>query len=94
MIAFVLVTMVGNTVHVMQVVGWLPITAVEGLSLPFWMGQWFGLYPVWESLIAQAIALLLVFGSYFGSEFVNGRERKKALAELRAEEASASASHA
>ena len=94
MIAFVLVTMVGNTVHVMQVVGWLPITAVEGLSIPFWMGQWFGLYPVWESLIAQAIALLLVFGSYFGSEFVNGRERKKALAELRAEEASASASHA
>ncbi|MGB3328501.1 MAG: FTR1 family protein [Thermomicrobiales bacterium] len=90
MLAFVLVTMVGQTVHVMQVVGWVPITAVPGLEIPYWMGQWFGIYSVWESLIAQLVALLVVFGSYFASEFVNGRERKRALAEFRAQEAVAS----
>ncbi|HWV24055.1 MAG TPA: FTR1 family protein [Thermomicrobiales bacterium] len=89
MIAFVLVTMVGNTVHVMQIVGWMPITAVDGLTIPFWMGQWFGVYSVWESLIAQAVALLLIFGSYFGSEFVNGRARKKELADFRTQNAAA-----
>lgn len=86
MIALVLVTMVGNTVHVMQVVGWAPITAVDGLSVPFWAGQWFGIYAVWESLLAQAIALALVFGSYFGSELVTRRERRRMIADLRATE--------
>lgn len=86
MIALVLVTMVGNTVHVMQIVGWMPITAIHGLALPYWMGQWFGMYPVWESLVAQVIALLIVLGSYFGAEFLARRERSRMIAQLHAEE--------
>ncbi len=86
LIALVLVVMVGNTVHVMQIVGWMPITAVPGLTVPYWMGQWFGVYSIWESLIAQAIALIVVLGSYFGSEFVVKREQKRLVAIARAEQ--------
>lgn len=86
LIALVLVVMIGNTVHVMQIVGWMPITAVPGLTVPYWMGQWFGVYSIWESLIAQAIALIVVLGSYFGSEFVVKREQKRLVAIARAEQ--------
>jgi high-affinity iron transporter len=79
MIALVLVVMVGNTVHVMQIVGWMPITAVPGLTVRYWMGQWFGVYSIWESLI-------VVLGSYFGSEFVVKREQKRLVAIARAEQ--------
>ena len=39
LIGVVLLTMVGNTVHVMQVVGWMPITPITGLQLPYWIGS-------------------------------------------------------
>lgn len=35
LIGGVLLVMVGNTVHVMQVVGWLPITPIQGVYFPF-----------------------------------------------------------
>ena len=38
MIGAVLLIMVGNTVHVMQVIGWMPITPIPFFSPPFWMG--------------------------------------------------------
>ncbi|HEU0164690.1 MAG TPA: FTR1 family protein [Thermomicrobiales bacterium] len=89
MIALVLVVMVGNTVHVMQIVGWLPITAIPGWELPYWVGQWFGVYPIWESLVLQALSLVVVLGSYFGAEFVNKREQRKLIAIAKAEQQSA-----
>jgi high-affinity iron transporter len=71
MLAFVLVVMVGNTVHVMQVVGWMPISPIPGLVLPYWMGTWFGLYATWQGVALQVVALVVVIGSYYAAEWVN-----------------------
>ena len=54
LILWVLVVMVGTTVQTMQVVGWIPVTPVEGLRLPYWAGLWLGIFPTWEGLLAQA----------------------------------------
>lgn len=81
MIAFVLVTMVGGTVHTLQLVGWLPIHPVTGLEqMPYWLGVWFGLFPSWEGLLAQALALVFVVGSYFLAERVQRQKPNAALA--------------
>lgn len=71
MLAFVLVVMVGNTTHVLQVVGWLPITPIAGLVLPFWTGIWFGVFATWQGVLLQAVALAVVIGSYYAAEWVN-----------------------
>jgi len=60
--------MVGSTVHVMQVVGWLPIHVIQGLDLPYWLGTWFGLYLTWEGLGLQFAAAVFVVGSYYLAE--------------------------
>ena len=73
MLAFVLVTMVGTTVHVLQVVGWAPITPIAELRLPYWTGVWLGTYATWEGVIAQALAVVLVVGSYFLAEYLHDR---------------------
>jgi len=64
----VLLTMVGNTVHVMQSMGWLPITPIQGVYLPFWVGQWFGVFATWQGIILQVIAGVFVIGNYFLAE--------------------------
>jgi high-affinity iron transporter len=79
MIALVLVTMVGNTVHVLQVVGWAPITPIENLVLPYWTGVWLGLYATWEGIIAQVIAVVFVVGSYFAAEWSHDRSQRAKL---------------
>lgn len=68
MIGAVLLIMVGNTVHVMQVIGWMSITPLRFLNPPYWMGIWFGIYPTVETLAAQFLALVYVFGSYYLAE--------------------------
>jgi high-affinity iron transporter len=80
LITGVLVVLVGHTVQTMQVVGWMPVTPVEGLSLPFWGGMWFGLFPTWEGLLLQAAALVFVIGSYVASEAVKRHRRRRILA--------------
>lgn len=72
MIGAVLLIMVGNTVHVMQVIGWMSITPLPA-SPPFWMGIWFGIYPTLETVGAQFLALVYVFGSYYLAERQNQR---------------------
>lgn len=72
MIAFVLVVMVGTTTHVMQAVGWMPITPLHGLVVPYWMSVWFGIYPTWQSVLLQVVALIAVIGSYIAAEYVSG----------------------
>jgi high-affinity iron transporter len=64
LIGFVLVVMVGQTVRTMQGTGWLPITPVD-LTLPYWSGLWFGVYPTLETLGGQFAAAVFVIGSYF-----------------------------
>ena len=68
MIGAVLLIMVGNTVNVMQVVGWLPLHPMRWLTLPYWTGLWFGLFATWEGIGLQAVALTFVAGSYYLAE--------------------------
>jgi high-affinity iron transporter len=72
----VLVVMVGSTVQTLQVVGWIPVHPVEGLSLPYWVGLWLGVFPTWEGLTAQAAAAAVVLGSYVVAEQLRARRRR------------------
>ncbi len=74
--------MVGTTVQTLQTVGWVAVTPIEGLELPYWAGIWLGLYPTWEGLIAQAAAAAFVLGSYVAAEGVRKRRRARLLTEL------------
>lgn len=73
LIGGVLLVMVGNTIHTMQAVGWLPITPAGSASLPYWMGLWLGVYPTWETICGQSAAALFVIGSYYLAEFQQKR---------------------
>ena len=80
MITWVLVVLVGQTVQTLQKVGWVGVTPVEGLELPYWSGVWLGLYPTWQGLLAQAAALAFVVGSYLAAEAMRKRRRARLLA--------------
>jgi high-affinity iron transporter len=77
LIGGVLVTMVGHTVHVMQAVGWLPITPIGGVVFPYWAGLWFGFFPTWQGIVLQIFAAVFVLGSYFGAEYLKKRRREQ-----------------
>ena len=80
MVTWVLVVMVGTTVQFSQTVGWLPVTPIAGLRLPYWSGVWFGLYPTWEGVLLQLSAFVFVIGSYVAAEAVRKRRRNRAFA--------------
>jgi len=67
MLGAVLLVMVGEEANEMQLANWLSTTNIPSLApyMPDWTGVWFSLYPNWETIIAQALALVLVVGSYF-----------------------------
>ena len=75
----VLVIMVGKTVQVCQVVGWVPVHPIGDLRLPYWAGLWFGVFPTWEGIVAQLGAAAFVIGSYFGAEWLRARKRRERL---------------
>ena len=77
LITGVLVVMVGTTVQTMQKVGWMAVTPIDGLELPYWAGLWLGLYPTWQGLIAQTAAAVFVVGSYVAAEGVRRRRRTR-----------------
>jgi high-affinity iron transporter len=77
MIGAVLLQMVGNTVHVLQVVGWMSIHPIRWLELPYWVGMWFGLYATWEGIGLQIGAAVFVIGSYLLAERVQHRAAKQ-----------------
>ena len=79
LILAVLVMMVGKTVQVCQVVGWLPVHAVDGVQAPYWSGAWFGVFPTWEGFAAQGLAVVLVLGSYFAAERLRAQRRRRIL---------------
>ena len=79
LILWVLVIMVGTTVQTLQVVGWIPVTPVEGLRLPYWAGLWLGVFPTWEGLLAQGAAVVFVLGSYVLAEQLRARRRRAIL---------------
>ena len=75
LIGVVLIMLVGNTVRVMQVVAWLPVHPIEGVNFPYWWGQWFGVYPTWEGILAQVGAATFVIGSYYLAEYQSRKQR-------------------
>jgi high-affinity iron transporter len=66
----VLLVSVGEEVNEMQLAGWIGTSDIGWLHIPGWMGTWFSLFPNWETFIGQAIALVLVLGSYFGAQYL------------------------
>lgn len=80
LIGVVLLMMVGNTVHVLQVVGWLPIHPIRWLTLPYWSGMWLGIYATWEGIGLQVAAGTFVIGSYFLAEHLQKRKHAQAMA--------------
>jgi high-affinity iron transporter len=84
MLLFVLVVSVGEQVNEMQLAGWIGTSEITWLHIPAWMGTWFSLFNNWETFIGQAIALLLVLGSYVGAQYVRvWRPRRRGLAAAR-----------
>ncbi len=67
MLGVVLLVMVGEEAFEMQQANWLHTSTIAVLDgkIPDWAGVWFSLYPTWETMIAQVLALVLVVGSYF-----------------------------
>ena len=52
-------------------------TRSRASSFPYWAGLWFGLFPTWEGLVAQATAARVVLGSYVAAEEVRKRRRQR-----------------
>ncbi|HEU5212888.1 MAG TPA: FTR1 family protein [Gaiellaceae bacterium] len=75
LLGFVLLVMVGESVQEMQLAGWIPTTPI-GVDFPGFVNLWFAAFPTVEGLAAQALAALLVIGSYLAAE----RVRRPALA--------------
>jgi len=67
MLGAVLLVMVGEEAQEMQLAHWIPTTALPRLAvlIPPWMGLWFSVFHTVETLVSQAVAALLVVGSYF-----------------------------
>jgi high-affinity iron transporter len=80
LITWVLIVLVGQTVQTMQKVGWIAVSPIEGLELPYWAGLWLGVYPTVQGLGAQAAAALFVIGSYVAAEALRKRRRARILA--------------
>ncbi|MGA2925756.1 MAG: iron permease [Solirubrobacteraceae bacterium] len=70
MLLSVLLVSVGEEVNEMQLAGWIGTSTIHGLQIPGWMGTWFSLFNNWETFIGQAIALVLVIGSYLLAQYV------------------------
>jgi high-affinity iron transporter len=67
MLGGVLLVMVGEQAQEMQLAGWIPTTTLSGLVpyTPAWAGVWFSVFPTVQTLAAQAVAGVIVVGSYF-----------------------------
>jgi len=74
LLGVVLLVMVGEQAQEMQLANWISRTEIPGLVdvLPPWLGMWFAVFPTYETLIAQAIAAILVVGSYYAARGVQG----------------------
>jgi high-affinity iron transporter len=76
LICAVLGVMVGNTAHILQVVGWFPVHPL-GVQFPHWAAQWLGTHPTWEGIGLQVLAVSVVVGSYFLAEGLKHKELER-----------------
>ncbi|MCL6547373.1 MAG: iron permease [Alicyclobacillus sp.] len=77
MLGVVLEIMVGEQVNEMQIAGWLPAHTMP-VHIPDWMGVWFSVFNNWESMLAQAVAAVLVIGSYYAARSDRRRPKSNA----------------
>ncbi|MBA3946820.1 MAG: FTR1 family protein [Herpetosiphonaceae bacterium] len=84
MLGAVLLVMVGEQAQEMQLAHWIPTTKLD-LPIPAWMGLWFSVIPTVETLLAQALAAVLVIGSYIAAQYTNvwAPRRRSAMAAIR-----------
>jgi len=76
MLGFVLLVMVGESVQELQQAGWISTTSLP-IAVPGWMGLWFSIFPNVETIAAQAVAAVLVVGSYFLAEELRVRRPRR-----------------
>src|SRR3954464_12303809 len=76
LVGVVLVVMIGGTALSFVELGWLPRHETP-FAVPVWLGAWFEIYPVWETLAAQALAAAFVVGSYYAAEYVKVKRPQK-----------------
>ncbi|WP_274649548.1 FTR1 family iron permease [Paenibacillus humicola] len=69
LLVVVLLVMTGETAQEMQLAGWIPTTDLH-LNIPAWMGLWLSAFPTAETLSAQALAFVLVVGSYVSLQYI------------------------
>jgi high-affinity iron transporter len=67
LLGIVLLIMVGEQAQEMQLAHWISTTNISSLErfIPDWMGLWFSVFPTVETLTAQALAAVVVVGSYY-----------------------------
>jgi high-affinity iron transporter len=51
-------------VRLFQTVSWLPVHPLPHVSLPNWLGVWFGIYPSWEGVLIPPLALVYVAAAW------------------------------
>jgi high-affinity iron transporter len=76
LVGAVLVVMIGGTALSFAELGWIPMHRTP-FSVPGWMGAWFEIYPVWETLAAQVLAAVFVVGSYHLAEYLKVRRPRR-----------------
>jgi high-affinity iron transporter len=69
LLGVVLLVMVGEEAQEMQLAHWISHTEIPWLVnvIPAWAGMWFAVFPTYETIIAQALAAVLVVGSYYAA---------------------------
>jgi len=74
----VLLVMVGEQAQEMQLANWISTTPIPSLEkiIPGWAGLWFAIFPTVQTLVAQALALILVGGSYFAARYHSAKAKE------------------
>lgn len=73
LLGVVLLVMVGEQAYEMQQANWIGTTTISWLKIPDWAGVWFSIFPTVQTLVAQAIALIVVVGSYFAARIQSAK---------------------
>jgi high-affinity iron transporter len=75
LLGIVLQVMVGEQAQEMQLAHWISKTDISWLAnvIPAWMGMWFAVFPTYETMVAQLVAVVLVVGSYYAASHMRRR---------------------
>ena len=76
LVGVVLVVMIGGTALSFVELGWLPRHDTP-FKVPDWLGAWFEIYSVWETLAAQVLAAAFVVGSYYAAEYLKVKRPRR-----------------